>query len=153
MKKIFFYLCFLAFFSCSGYEAIFSTKDLTFHISDIKNLDNKKTTKQIIQNILSYKLDNINNKNYSLKINSSENEEITSRDMKGNPLTYRVTINVKVEVFKSGSNILLDTINIIKNFTYNYQVNQFDLNQYKRGIIKNLNVKVSQEIIIALQLI
>ena len=108
--------------------------------------------KQVIANILSYKLDNVNNKNYSLKVNSSKNKEITSRDSKGNPLTYRITINVEVEVFRGNSNILFDTINIMKDFTYNYQVNQFELGQYKRNIIESLIVKISEEIIVTLQL-
>tara|TARA_B110001452_G_C15187298_1_gene412380 strand:- start:541 stop:1002 length:462 start_codon:yes stop_codon:yes gene_type:complete len=153
MKKIFLYLCFLTFFSCSGYEPIFSTKDFTYHISDIKNMDDKKTTRQVVTNILSYKLDTGNNKNYSLKVNSNENKEITSRDSKGNALTYRITINVEVAVLKGDSNILLDTINIMKDFTYNYQVNQFELGQYKKDIIESLIVKISEEIIVALQLI
>ena len=152
MKKIFLYLCFLTFFSCSGYEPVFSKKDFTFYINDIENIDNKKTTKQVIANILSYKLDNVNNKNYSLKVNSSKNKEITSRDSKGNPLTYRITINVEVEVFRGNSNILFDTINIMKDFTYNYQVNQFELGQYKRNIIESLIVKISEEVIVTLQL-
>jgi outer membrane lipopolysaccharide assembly protein LptE/RlpB len=153
MKKIFLYLCFLTFFSCSGYEPIFSTKDFTYHISDIKNMDDKKTTRQVVTNILSYKLDTGNNKNYSLKVNSNENKEITSRDSKGNALTYRITINVEVAVLKGDSNILLDTINIMKDFTYNYQINQFELGQYKKDIIESLIVKISEEIIVALQLI
>ena len=90
--------------------------------------------------------------NYSLKVNSSENKKITSRDSKGNPLTYRITINVEVAVFRGNSNTLFDTINIMKDFTYNYQVNQFELGQYKRSIIESLIVKISEEIIVTLQL-
>ena len=89
---------------------------------------------------------------YLLKVNSSENEEITSRDSKGDPLTYRVTINVEVAVFRGESSIFLDTINIKKDFTYNYIVNQFELGQYKKDIIENLIVKICEEIILSLQL-
>ena len=153
MKKIPLYLCFLFFFGCSGYEPIFSKKDLNLYINNIENINNNKTTKQIIRNILSYKLNDNSKKKYFLKIDSKKIEDVTSRDSKGNPLTYRVTINTKIIVFKNGSDVLYDTINITKDFSYNYQINQFELGQYKKDIIENLIVKISEEIILELQLI
>ena len=71
MKKLLSFLCFLFIFSCSGYEPIFSTKDMNFNIDKIENIDNGKTTKEIIRSIRSYKLNN-SKKNYSLKINSTK---------------------------------------------------------------------------------
>jgi outer membrane lipopolysaccharide assembly protein LptE/RlpB len=138
--------------NCSGYEPIFSTKDLRFYIDEIENIDNGKITKQIVRNIRSYKLDNNKNK-YSLKISSENKNVVTSKDPKGNALTYRVTIVVKIDVFEDNQNLILNTINIKKGFTYNYQINQFELNQYKESIIENLIVKISEEIILELQLL
>ena len=152
MKKIFFYFCFLIIFGCAGFEPIFSTKGLTFYIDEIENMDNNKNTKQIVRNILSYKLNNATKKNYSLKINSETRNEVTSRDSKGDPLTYRVIIITGVKVFKGTSNSLFDNIDIIKNFTYSYQTNQFELGQYKKDIIDNLIVKIAEEIVLELQL-
>ena len=154
MKNTFLFLWFLIFFGCSGFEPIFSTKDLRFYIGDIENVDNKKNTKKIIRNIRSYKLDdNDNKKEYILKINSKTNNLVTSRDSKGNPLTYSVSIDVEIKVFKESSNLILKTIFIKKDFIYNYQTNQFALGQYKKDIIKNLVDKISEEIIVELQLI
>ena len=152
MKKIFLYPCFLIIFSCTGFEPVFSTKDLAFYINEIENADNNKNTKKIIREIRSYKLNNTNEKIYSLKINSKINNNVTSRDSKGDPLTYRFTISTRVKVFKDGSNNLFNNINIIKDFTYNYQINQFELGQYKKDIINNLIVKIAEEIILELQL-
>jgi hypothetical protein len=152
MKKIFLYFCFLIIFSCSGFKPVFSTKDLAFYISEIENTDSNKTTKQIITNIRSYNLDKINKKNYSLKINSKIKNDVTSRDSKGDPLTYRITISAEVKIFRDISNDLFDSINIIKDFTYNYQTNQFELEQYKRNIVENLIIKITEEIILHLQL-
>jgi hypothetical protein len=151
MKKFFSYLCFLFIFSCSGYEPIYSTKNMGFNIDRIEKMDNEKTTKEIIKSIRSYKF-NDDKKNYSLKISSTNKNEVTSRDSKGDPLTYRVTIDVKVDIFSGGQDFLLNTINIKKQFIYNYQVNQFELGQYRKNIIKNLIVKISEEIILKLQL-
>ena len=152
MKKLLSSLCFLFIFSCSGYEPIFSTKDMNFYIDGIENIDNEETTKNIIRNIRSYKL-NDSKKNYFLKINSTKKNKITSRDSKGDPLTYRITIDVKVDVLKDDQILLLNTIKIKKEFIYNYQKNQFELGQYKKDIIQNLINKVSEEIILKLQLI
>jgi len=152
MKKISLYFCFLIIFGCAGFEPIFSTKDLTFYIDEIENMDNNKNTKQIVRNILSYKLNNATKNNYSLKINSETRNEVTSRDSKGDPLTYRVIISTGVKVFKGNSNNLFNNINIIKNFTYSYQTNQFELGQYKKDIIDNLIVKIAEEIVLELQL-
>ena len=151
MKKLLSFLCFLFIFSCSGYEPIFSTKDINFNIDKIENIDNEETTKNIIKNIRSYKLNN-SKKNYFLKINSTKKNEITSRDSKGDPLTYRITIDVKVDVLKDDQILLLNTINFKKEFIYNYQKNQFVLGQYKKDIIQNLINKLSEEIILKLQL-
>jgi len=136
MKKLLSSLCFLFIFSCSGYEPIFSTKDMNFYIDGIENIDNEETTKNIIRNIRSYKL-NDSKKNYFLKINSTKKNKITSRDSKGDPLTYRITIEVNVDVLKDDQILLLNTIKIKKEFIYNYQKNQFVLGQYKKDIIQS----------------
>ena len=151
MKKFLSCLCFLFVANCSGYEPVFSNKNLGFSINEIKNIDNGKITKQIIRNIRSYKLKDNKNK-YSLKISTKNKNEVTSRDSKGDPLTFRVTIAFKIDVFGDDQTLPLNTINIKKNFTYNYQINQFVLNQYKKNIIENLIIKVTEEIILELQL-
>lgn len=151
MKKLLSYLCFLFIFSCSGYQPIFSTKEINFNINKIENIDSGDTTKKIIRSIRSYKLDDTK-KNYSLRIESTKENKVTSRDSKGDPLTYRITIDIKVDVLKDDQNLLLDTVNIKKEFNYNYQINQFELSQYRNDIIENLITKVSEEIILILQL-
>ena len=151
MKKLLSFFCFLFIFSCSGYKPIFSTKDMNFNINRIENINSNNTTNRIIRSIRSYKLDN-SKKSYSLKINSTNKNEITSRDSKGDPQTYRIIIDVTVDVFEDDQNLFLNTINITKEFTYSYQINQFNLSQYKKNIIENLIVKISEEIILKLQL-
>ena len=119
MKKLLTSLCFLILFGCSGYKPIFSTKDLTFNIAKIENTDNNKITKQIINSIRSYKLDDTDKKSYSLKIISTKKNNITSRDSKGDPLTYRLVLNAEIKIFNDNSNILLNTLKIEKDFLYN----------------------------------
>ena len=151
MKKILFYLCFFSMFGCAGYEPLFSTKNLSFYVSDIENINGDNITKDISRNLNNNKLKKNEKKNYKLKISSSRNNNITSRDTKGIALTYEMIVNVEVEVFNNNSDFPLDTLNFNKNFNYNNQVNKFNLSEYKKGILKNIINKISQEIVIKLQ--
>jgi outer membrane lipopolysaccharide assembly protein LptE/RlpB len=138
-------------FGCAGYEPLFSTKNLSFYVSDIENINGDNITKDISRNLNNNKLKKNDKKNYKLKISSSRNNNITSRDTKGIALTYEMIVNVEVEVFNNNSDFPLDTLNFNKNFNYNNQVNKFNLSEYKKGILKNIINKISQEIVIKLQ--
>ena len=151
MKKILFYLCFFSMFGCAGYEPLFSTKNLSFYISDIENINGDNVTKDISRNLNNRKLKTDDKTNYKLKISSNRNNNITSRDTKGVALTYEMVVNVEVKVFNNNSEFPLNTLNFNKNFNYNNQLNKFNLSEYKKGILKNIINKISQEIIIKLQ--
>ena len=151
MKKIFFYLCIFSIFGCAGYEPLFSTKNLSFYIEDIKNVNNDIITKKISRNLNSNKLKNDNKTIYLLEIESNINNSISSKDSKGNPLTYNMILNVKVKVFNRNTELLINTLRFNKNFSYNNQTNKFNLNEYKKTIIESITNKISQEILINLQ--
>ena len=151
MKKIFLCICFCLLFSCVGYEPLFSTKNLSFYIEDIKNVNNDIITKKISRNLNSNKLKNKNKNVYTLEIESNLKNNITSKDSKGDPLTFNIAVNVKVKVFDKKTNILIDTVKFNKNVNYNNQSNKFNLNEYKETIKENLANKISQEILIGIQ--
>ena len=151
MKKIFIYLCLFSVFGCAGYEPLFSTKNLSFYIEDIKNVNNDIITKKISRNLNSNKLKNDNKTIYLLEIESNINNSISSKDSKGNPLTYNMILNVKVKVFNRNTELLINTLRFNKNFSYNNQTNKFNLNEYKKTIIESITNKISQEILINLQ--
>ena len=151
MKKIFIYLCLFSVFGCAGYEPLFSTKNLSFYIEDIKNVNNDIITKKISRNLNSNKLKKDNKIIYLLEIESNINNNISSKDSKGNPLTYNMILNVKVKVFNRNTELLINTLRFNKNFSYNNQTNKFNLNEYKKTIIESITNKISQEILINLQ--
>ena len=151
MKKIFIYLCLFSVFGCAGYEPLFSTKNLSFYIDDIKNVNNDIITKKISRNLNSNKLKKDNKIIYLLEIESNINNNISSKDSKGNPLTYNMILNVKVKVFNRNTELLINTLRFNKNFSYNNQTNKFNLNEYKKTIIESITNKISQEILINLQ--
>ena len=151
MKKIFFYLCIFSIFGCAGYEPLFSTKNLSFYIEDIKNINNDVITKKISKNINNNKLKGENKIVYLLEIESDIINNIASKDSKGNPLTYNIILDVKVKVFKRNTELPINILKFDKSINYNNQANKFDLNEYKKTIIENITNKISQEILISLQ--
>tara|TARA_B110000037_G_scaffold170705_1_gene193648 strand:+ start:557 stop:1018 length:462 start_codon:yes stop_codon:yes gene_type:complete len=151
MKKIFFYLCIFSIFGCAGYEPLFSTKNLSFYIEDIKNINNDVITKKISKNINNNKLKGENKIVYLLEIESNIINNIASKDSKGNPLTYNIILDVKVKVFKRNTELPINILKFDKSINYNNQANKFNLNEYKKTIIENITNKISQEILISLQ--
>ena len=151
MKKIFLCIYFCLLFSCAGYEPLFSTKNLSFYIEGIKNVNNDVITKKISKNLNSDKLKSKNKNIYTLEIESNLKNNISSKDSKGDPLTFNMTINVKVKVFDEKSSLPINILRFSKSVNYNNQSNKFNLNEYKETIKENLANKISQEILIGIQ--
>ena len=153
MKKIFLFLCFFSLFNCVGYEPLFSTKKLSYYIVSIENVNNDSITKKISKNLDNNKIKDINKKGYLLEISSIKNNVVTSRNSKGQVSTYEMTLGVNVKVFDNNTNLLIDKLRFNKKFSYNNQVNKFNLNQYKKNIMKGMINKISEDITIKLQLL
>tara|TARA_B100000767_G_scaffold188014_1_gene175354 strand:- start:3040 stop:3501 length:462 start_codon:yes stop_codon:yes gene_type:complete len=151
MKKIIFYLCFFTLFGCAGYEPLFSTKNLSYYIVDIENVNSDNVTQKISKNLDNNKFKIDNKKGYLLKISSSKSSAIVSRDTKGQVTNYEMIVNVEVKVFNNNSLVPLNILQFNKNFTYKNQANKSNLNLYKINILNNMINTISQDIIIKLQ--
>ena len=152
MKKIFLYFCFLAIYGCAGYEPLFSTKELSYYVIDIKNVNKNNLTEKISKRLKNYtSKGNNNKKGYKLEISSNMSNIISSKDGKGNVSSYKMIVNVNVKVFNQDSDLLISTLNFNKDFVYNNQENKSNLDKYKKDIQENIINKISQDIIIKLQ--
>lgn len=152
MKKIILYFCFLAIYGCAGYEPLFSTKELSYYVIDIKNVNKNNLTEKISKRLKNYtSKGNNNKKGYKLEISSNMNNIISSKDGKGNVSSYKMIVNVNVKVFNQDSDLLISTLNFNKDFVYNNQENKSNLDKYKKDIQENIINKISQDIIIKLQ--
>ena len=86
---------------------------------------------------------------YQMKLVSSKNLEVISKDGTGNASIYRTTIIVDF--------LLSDQAKTIKqkrfssSFTYNNIKNKFDLKQYQKNVELNLINKITEEIFIFLK--
>jgi len=147
MKKIILFLGFLSLVSC-GYQPIFSNKDSNFLIEEIIFDKNDKVSLKI-ENGLNY-LTLV--KNYTevikLKLKSEKKIDVSSKDSKGDPLVYKMTIKSNIQIYSNDK--LYKEKNISKYFSYKNISNKFDLKQYEKTIEKNLIETINEEIILIL---
>ena len=147
-KKLINILILLFLLSGCGYSPIFSNKNSNFSIYELSASGNNKLNKIISSRLNNFKGSD-SDKKYSIKIETTLNKEISSKDSKGNPKSYRISLI---------SNILVKDLNgVIKNKSfsksvdYNNKGDKSDLKKYENETSKNLADKISDEIIIYLQ--
>ena len=149
MNKIFYKIIFLFFIfgliSCS-YKPIFLEKNYDFKIKEVI-LSGNKDINRIIKNKLSLVKSNEDNKNknYIIQVNTKKNRETISKDSKGDPLKFQITIVVNYKII-SEENLILDN-KIEKSNIYNNDSDQFKLEQTEEIIIENLSESISDIII------
>ena len=149
MRKIIPYLFICFIFGCAGYEPIFSSKNLDFYISDIENLNSDDITRKISKRLKDYKIEDANKEEYKLKITSEKNEYVASKDSKGDPLVFVMSVKTKIEVLYNEKSI--NILNLSETFNFNNQSNKFDLSKYKKNIEENLINKIYENLIIKIQ--
>ena len=141
-------LVLLFFITGCGYSPIFSSKESNFSIKELRSEGNKK-----LNNIISNRLNNYknleSNNYYTVVISTNLEKEITSKDTKGNPKTFRLNIKSKINVKDLKGN--LNEKLFSKSVNYNNKKNKFELKKYENEISANLAEKISEQIIIYLQ--
>tara|TARA_B100000579_G_C22458353_1_gene677691 strand:+ start:27 stop:482 length:456 start_codon:yes stop_codon:yes gene_type:complete len=148
IKKNFILLVILLFsLNGCGYSPVFSSKS-NFSIIELAISGNKKINKIII-NRLNYYKESKSEKSFSIIINNSLDKQISSKDSKGNPKTFRINVVSKIKV-KDSNGEINETI-ISKSINYDNKSNKFELKRFENETIKNFGNKISDEIIIYLQ--
>ena len=147
MKKIILILSLLILANC-GFKSILTTKNVNFKINKIEIQNNDSISLKIKKKLQIYTRNDSPDKIYNLKINSKKNRVITSKDTKGDPLTYEITISTKLEIFIADK--FIKKIAFKKSFNYNNRSNKFDLKQYEKNNTTNLINQISENIIINL---
>ena len=141
-KSILLILLFFILANC-GFEPIYSSKKSNFNIGEIK-ITNKNRFNAIIENNLR-NISNSESQNiFDLIINSERKKIVSSKDAKGNPQLLTMIISVEVQIIKN--NVIKNTKNFSKNFSYSNNSNKFGLAQYEKDIEKNLINKIVENI-------
>ena len=149
MKKILLITLILVLNNCSGYQPIFSNKQFNYYISEITNINNDNISNQLIRSLGPYKIDNGKQK-IALELKSEINENVVSRDTKGDPLVYEIKIEVEMNIINNEKD---KKLRFIENFSFNNQSNKFELSQYKNNLIENLTERIFEKILLSLQTI
>jgi len=146
MKKYYLLIIFLLFAQCD-YKPIYSQNNQNFGIKIIEFNENRSNK------ILATKLKNYSYKKdyvllYELKLLSSENKLVLSKDTKGDPLLLSLQINLKMEVYKE--NKLITKKEYGEQFNYQNLSKKFELNSYESEIRSNIYNKMISKILIDL---
>ncbi len=148
MRNIYkFLILFSVFLLCScGYTPLYQAQRVNFYIGEIQT-NNKNNYYYLFKNYLkTYIQENQSElKEIVIKVNLSKNKKIVSKDSKGNPLVYSLSIISDLEIFED--NELIAGKKIIKKFKYNNRSNIFDLNRYEENIEKNLIKSISEDVV------
>ena len=148
MKKIF--IVFLLILTSCGYQPLYKTDQniKSLKISEIIYSGDQKINDVIYQKlpIVLVKNDESLNK---LSLDSKKEIKITSKNSKGQALSYRTIIKVKILVLNSNGDILDQKI-VQKNFSYNADENKFKFKEYQDKIEKNLIDTIVEDVIIHL---
>tara|TARA_B100000427_G_C15482136_1_gene583557 strand:- start:85 stop:546 length:462 start_codon:yes stop_codon:yes gene_type:complete len=144
-----FYILFFIFIISCGYQPIFQKKDINFKINEIIATGDNKANYTLINNLKSFnKSENFLNV-YDLVINSNKTRQITSKDTKGNPKTYKLNLVVEIKVYLNKE--IKTTEFYDKSFYYNNIDSKFELSQYEETVLNNLLENISQEFLFKLQ--
>ena len=81
----------------------------------------------------------------NINLNSSKEERILSKDSKGNPLIFEMSLNTNLEILFANGNI--KKYLFIEKFNFNNQSDKFELAQYKKITEKNLIDKIFENIL------
>tara|TARA_B100001540_G_scaffold151992_1_gene134625 strand:- start:2314 stop:2772 length:459 start_codon:yes stop_codon:yes gene_type:complete len=147
-KNLIKFIMLLLFVSSCGYNPIFSNKNSNFSIYELSSSGNSKLNKIINSRLKVYK-DSNSLKKFSIGLETSLNKKIASKDSKGNPKTFRLSIESKVSIKDNDGNIRKKSFS--KTIDYNNKSNKSQLKKYENETSRNLAEKVSEEIIIYLQ--
>ena len=147
-KKIILLLLFLL--SSCGYEATYSKKNSTnydFTVSDLSFVGDRVVNLKIKEKLKNYAQDK-KEKDFILKISSTSEKVILSKNTAGDATSFKNSISINVEVLMN--NKFKSNFVILESFNYNNISNKFDLKQLEKDIKNNLAEVASDKLIFKL---
>ena len=148
MKKLIFVVIALFMLNNCGYNPIYSSKNNNFYI-DILQKDKSKLNSKIENNIKKYSNQNSEN-TIKLEISSNKKINVTSKDSKGDPSKFQMTITLNINILSKNNYKINKTKSFFSNFNYNNNSNKFSLKQYEKEIEDILINKITEESIMYL---
>ena len=131
-----------------GFKPIYSSKNSNFEIIEIINENENKNSFAIEKIIMSLSNQDAMRK-IKLEMNYKQTFTTILKDSKGDPSKKKLSISVNLVIKNERDNILTNK-SFAEEFNYDVQSDKFNMAQYEDNIIKNLNDKISNDIIFLL---
>ena len=144
MKKI---LILFLFLSACGYQPLYNANLINVEFNKIDLSGDIKINRKIISTL---NINESNNTNKEILIDSSQSITVTSRDAQGQPATYRTSVNVTVSIKDQNKTVKTKSFN--ENFSYNNIENKYDLSVYQKDVQDNLIRKIIDDLIVYINL-
>ena len=148
MKKLIFVVIALFILNNCGYSPIYSSKNNNFNI-DVSQKDRSKLNSKIEKNIKKFSNQNTEN-TIRLEISSNKKINTISKDKKGDPSRFNMTISLTINILNKNNYEINKTKSFTEKFDYNNNSNKFSLKQYEKDIEDNLINRIIERSIIYL---
>ena len=149
MKKLVIIIITLFILNNCGYTPIYSSKEENFYIKVISQKNKSKLNSKIINNIKRFSNQDSENV-IQLEISSNKKIDTISKDEKGDPTRFQMTVFLNINVLSKNNYEVNKTKNFTANFNYQNNSNKFSLKQYEKEIEDILIDKIIEKFIIYL---
>tara|TARA_B110000977_G_C11068355_1_gene488641 strand:+ start:2147 stop:2608 length:462 start_codon:yes stop_codon:yes gene_type:complete len=144
-KNYFLILLFLLATSC-GYKSVYSNSERgNYEIIKSEFFGDEEINKIIEKRLIIKKKDGASEKNFRIKITSLSNIEVKSKNNKGQPDIFEITLEVKLNVESDNRDEEYEKV-FITNTTYKNSDNKFSLSQYEKIMKKNITNRIINNI-------
>ena len=131
-----------------GFKPIYSSKNSSFEVIEILNKNKNKNSFEIEKIIMTLSNQEAVRK-VKLEMDYKQSMETILKDNKGDPSKKKLSISVNLIVKNDNGNVLTNK-SFSEEFNYVVQSDKFSMTQYEDNIVKNLNNKISNDIIFLL---
>ena len=143
IKNIKYFLIFLFLYGC-GYAPIYKVdQKLNFGLDTIVYSGEKKIGRQIEKNLEKYRNSEASNVFDAVFI-TSKRQEIASKDKKGDPSSFKLIIELKLNLENKINNKNFEK-KFMRETTFESMDNKFELDQYISNVEKNMIFKILQD--------
>ncbi len=146
-----FFIIFIFFNSCTGYEPVFNPTKLNFKISNYSIVGDKRLGNQLYSKISKSTQKTKNQKNpynFNIFINISKSKKATVKNTTGKTLEYRIALNTNFKVNDAFTGEEFINIQLPYSTSYKVQDKHFDTIKTESKTVENLMEKTFQEILI-----
>tara|TARA_B100000029_G_scaffold257373_1_gene254147 strand:+ start:721 stop:1179 length:459 start_codon:yes stop_codon:yes gene_type:complete len=149
MKKLIIIVITLFFLNNCGYSPIYSSKNNNFYLKEI-SVKNKNKLNSKIENTIKKFSNQNSEKIITLEISSDKKIDIISKDKKGDPSIFNMTIILNLKILSKNNYEVNKITSFTENFKYNNNSNKFSLKQYEKEIEDTLVNKIVEKSILYL---